>query len=52
MMRIIREIPMQIEGVVLDGDFSAIMEFRIYHRGQTSIAGGMLLLALINMKEL
>lgn len=33
MMCTIREIPM------LDGDISAIMEFRIYHRRQTSIAG-------------
>lgn len=52
MMCIIREILMHMDGIILDGDISAIIEFKTYHKMQTSIAGGMPLLALINAKEL
>lgn len=43
---------MHMDGIILDGDISAIIEFKTYHKMQTSIAGGMPLLALINAKEL
>jgi len=30
---------MHIDGVILDGDFSTIMQFRVDHKVQTSVAG-------------
>lgn len=49
---ITRETPVQVDGIILGGDISAIMEFRIYCKVQTSVAGGIPLLASVNTKEL
>lgn len=43
---------MHVDGIILGGDTSTIVEFRIYCKAQTSVAGGIPRLASVNTKEL